>query len=337
MPYMATMLPIGLRIREHQSVCSLCTYRNNVHCRTYWYTESVFIGAFTIRRWEPQCEKTYHLACVPNENSAAQSDQSSVPVWEKFASSAIQSTSSEDSDLTPQKRRLIWILAGRTCPKVCFLTHWIMVWGQFSYVIHQMPRCKDAYISFILNRGLVFAQFLCDMVGQIMQISVEPSCYSRKCSSVWGDQLYILGEICYLSVAVKSFEQFFMTLLVCGRVLRDSTCGLLLLCLSGFRLALIFLWTVSVLINWPIASCTPDKDFWVFPLDRKSYPTQGTIPTVLSTSLGKTFFAWRFILNENILFWLTISYQKPFVFYVSVFCSQIFTQKLKLRPKIGLT
>ena len=24
--------------------------------------------------------------------------------------------------------------------------------------------------------------------------------------------------------------------------------------------------------------------------------------TVLSTSLGKTFFAWRFILNENLLF-----------------------------------
>ena len=58
--------------------------------------------------------------------------------------------------------------------------------------------------------------------------------------------------------------------------------------------------------------------------------------TVLSTSLGKTFFAWRFILNENSLFWLTISCQKPFVFYVSVFCSQIFTQKLKLWPKVGL-
>ena len=58
--------------------------------------------------------------------------------------------------------------------------------------------------------------------------------------------------------------------------------------------------------------------------------------TVLSTSFGKTFFAWRFILNENILFWLTISYQKPFVFYVSVFYFQIFTQKLKLRPKVGL-
>ena len=59
--------------------------------------------------------------------------------------------------------------------------------------------------------------------------------------------------------------------------------------------------------------------------------------TVLSTSLGKTFFAWCFILNKNILFWLTISCQKPFVVYVSVFCSQIFTQKLKLQPKVGLT
>ena len=51
----------------------------------------------------------------------------------------------------------------------------------------------------------------------------------------------------------------------------------------------------------------------------------------------KDVFAWRFILNENILFWLTISNQKPFVFYVSVFCSQIFTQKLKLRTKVDLT
>ena len=49
------------------------------------------------------------------------------------------------------------------------------------------------------------------------------------------------------------------------------------------------------------------------------------------------FFACRFILNENILFWLTIPNQKPFVFSVSVFCSQICTLKLNLSPKIGLT
>ena len=63
----------------------------------------------------------------------------------------------------------------------------------------------------------------------------------------------------------------------------------------------------------------------------------GKCSTVLSTSLGKTVFSWRFILDKNILVWLTISCQKPFVFYVSVFCSQIFTQRLKLRPKVGLT
>ena len=51
----------------------------------------------------------------------------------------------------------------------------------------------------------------------------------------------------------------------------------------------------------------------------------------------KDVFCLAFILNENILFWLTISNQKPFVFSVSVFCSQIFTVKLNLRPKIGLT
>ena len=50
----------------------------------------------------------------------------------------------------------------------------------------------------------------------------------------------------------------------------------------------------------------------------------------------RPFFAWR-ILNENILFRLIISYQQPFVFSNSMFCSQIFTVKLNLKPKIGLT
>ena len=73
------------------------------------------------------------------------------------------------------------------------------------------------------------------------------------------------------------------------------------------------------------------------PETKPNFPFSTARQYVLSTSLGKTFFAWRFILNVNILFWLTISCQKPFVFYVFVFCSQIFTQKLKLRPKVGLT
>ena len=43
--------------------------------------------------------------------------------------------------------------------------------------------------------------------------------------------------------------------------------------------------------------------------------------TMLSTSLGKTFLDWRFILNENTSkrFRLTIAYYISFVFSVSVF------------------
>ena len=42
-------------------------------------------------------------------------------------------------------------------------------------------------------------------------------------------------------------------------------------------------------------------------------------PYIHCYGLGKTVFAWRFILNDNTLFCLTISYQKTFVFSVSVF------------------
>ena len=58
---------------------------------------------------------------------------------------------------------------------------------------------------------------------------------------------------------------------------------------------------------------------------------------MLSASLEKTLFAWCFILNGIIDFRLTISYQEPFVFTVSLLCFQIFTVKLILRPKMGLT
>ena len=51
----------------------------------------------------------------------------------------------------------------------------------------------------------------------------------------------------------------------------------------------------------------------------------------------KMFFAWCLILNENILFWLTISYQITFVFLFLCFVLQICILKLNLWPKIGLT
>ena len=67
------------------------------------------------------------------------------------------------------------------------------------------------------------------------------------------------------------------------------------------------------------------------PLNKTKYQ----MSKVLSTSFGKIFFffgGWGwvqcFILNENVLLWLTIYYQEPFVFPTCALCSQIFTVKL---------
>ena len=61
------------------------------------------------------------------------------------------------------------------------------------------------------------------------------------------------------------------------------------------------------------------------------------ISIVLSTSFGKTFFARRFILNENDLFSLTIS-QEPFVFSVSALTRfSNFNGKIIFTAKMGMT
>ena len=44
--------------------------------------------------------------------------------------------------------------------------------------------------------------------------------------------------------------------------------------------------------------------------------TRRILPSVFSESLRKTYFDWHFISGKNILFWLTIFYKKPFVFFL---------------------
>ena len=72
--------------------------------------------------------------------------------------------------------------------------------------------------------------------------------------------------------------------------------------------------------------CVPIGFWYCVPNDDKQ-------SAVLLASLGKTFFAWCFILNRNTLFWLTISYQKPFAVSESMFCSQICTLILNCKVK----
>ena len=48
--------------------------------------------------------------------------ESSWSAWRNVTALSIQNAPSGDSDQTARRRRLIWIFAGRTCPKVRFLT-----------------------------------------------------------------------------------------------------------------------------------------------------------------------------------------------------------------------
>ena len=97
---------------------------------------------------------------------------------------------------------------------------------------------------------------------------------------------------------------------------------------------MIGVYTVNLALSVPILRADWTRHMiWVYTVGSALFVL---ILTRLSISLRKTlFFAWRFILNETILFLLSISYQKPFVF--SIFCPKKFILKLNLRPNIDLT
>ena len=100
-----------------------------------------------------------------------------------------------------------------------------------------------------------------------------------------------------------------------------------------------------IILYFQYRPSVPDQPLCLQPMKHTRHFRQSIILFTIQSKLllsfrhlsERRFLLGFFILNENILFWLTISNQKPFVFSVSVFCSQIFTVKLNLRPKIGLT
>ena len=61
------------------------------------------------------------------------------------------------------------------------------------------------------------------------------------------------------------------------------------------------------------------------------------VTTVLSIFFGKIVFSWRFILNENVLFWLSIILSGTICLFYFCALFQIFTVKLILRRNMGLT
>ena len=160
-------------------------------------------------------------------------------------------------------------------------------------------------------------------------------------------QLYVCLLFCFQMITWVDINEFSSNL-VCALILWRSGLGLLM---GKFRQILteIFAWMVGY-YSLKFLFLHRIKPFLKYIWNEQhishkilpslfDYPLIPILPrgrhgtTVLSTSFGKTFFAWRFILNENILFWMTISYQKPFVFFFSVFCSQNMYLKIKFIAK----
>ena len=70
--------------------------------------------------------------------------ESSLSAWRHFASLAIQNAHSKDSDQTVHLHSLIWIFAGCTCPKICFLILQLINHGISTYCPFDISR-KDVF------------------------------------------------------------------------------------------------------------------------------------------------------------------------------------------------
>ena len=119
------------RMRIH-TVCprskAFSAWRGPIHMIVYLKWKSYLrLGSGVANKGnETQCAKTYLLICALNEDRSActsvQSDQSSLFAWRNVATLPIKKAPNDDFDQTTQRRRLIWIFAGRTCLKARFLT-----------------------------------------------------------------------------------------------------------------------------------------------------------------------------------------------------------------------
>ena len=95
-------LPDSTRIGDIQRNSAWQSSRCNMVERTFWH----------VRPTKTQISLHIRAVC----------SKSSLSAWENIAPLAIQNAPSKDSSQTARIRRLIWIFAGRICPKLCFLT-----------------------------------------------------------------------------------------------------------------------------------------------------------------------------------------------------------------------
>ena len=76
--------------------------------------------------------------------TSEQFDQSSVSTWRNFASLVSQNELSEDFDQSAHMHRLIWIVIGHTCQKLCFLILWLLSVEKY----HNNPKYWDTLSTY---------------------------------------------------------------------------------------------------------------------------------------------------------------------------------------------
>ena len=97
--------------------------------------------------------------------------------WRNFASLAIQNAPSEDSDQTARMCRLIWIFAGRTCPKVRFLTFCDPYVTSYTTLKYASFRCRYLLLNDLTcgqkkKKTKKIGKFAC-VVRSLVHVSIQ--------------------------------------------------------------------------------------------------------------------------------------------------------------------
>ena len=93
----------------------------------YWWflrllINQAYVCTYTI--W-PAARQNKQMTCAPSEDSDQPEHPPSLSAWRNIGSLASYWAHSKDSDQTRQMRRLIWVIATRTCQVVGFVRLWL--------------------------------------------------------------------------------------------------------------------------------------------------------------------------------------------------------------------
>ena len=136
---------------------------------------------------------------------AAVQETSSSP-WRNLASLVIQNAPSEDSDQTARMRSLIWIFAGRTCPKLCLQTFRLI----YLFICLFISNPLQAHLPVALKNGFYFLFNVYPLYptpyngeGTLFRQKLEAICFSEDSKYLLCARNLLLRELSLLKKKKK--------------------------------------------------------------------------------------------------------------------------------------